>query len=569
MLRNDEIYENFELLLRGGSPPEVRSYFKYSHSPDELIDKVLVWGHYFMAKYLRDTSPEFHRRLIQSYFSNKDEYIAAPRGFSKTTVIQLCMSYSVANNIDKFIVLVEKTFMEAAEVIKVIHDEFTENERILGVYGPVVGKPVDKVPIEYYTREARRDMVKAIREREAMGDIFINGVRIRAKGFDTTLRGLKSKEWRPTRIILDDVEKDEHINNPDQRKKYRDNYDKGVLPAIDIGGSVKMYGTILHMDSLLKNKIDQHSGIIYSAHEGDNPATAPEKSFLWLERWSRERLIAKRNSMMSEGKSSNAYSQEFLNNPLSEEDRVFKWAWLYESVDHEGKIYTAPKSRMTVDEFKKRRKMVTLNGYAQIDAGDSTGLTADWTGSVVNLVDQNNYRYMVSVKRQRLNINGLIDLIFEIWKTWHQYGLLEIGVEKKAYEDQVKPLLDQEKQRRQEYPNVVELKPMGRSKENRISGALQGFIENDKYIFLGHNVNGVFVPVENTMDLLEELYNFPSSKNDDISDALAYGKDMIVVPFADQNAPTATHVPQDDPWEQDVNPMAGPSFHSDPGDPFA
>ena len=116
------------------------------------------------------------------------------------------------------------------------------------------------------------------------------------KGFNASIRGLKSREWRPSRIILDDVEDDEHIDNPDQRKKYIDNYNKGVQPAVDIDGVIKMTGTILHQDSLLKNLVESHNGEIFRAYD---PAD-PKNTLLWPERWTYELLEEKRISMASQ-----------------------------------------------------------------------------------------------------------------------------------------------------------------------------------------------------------------------------------------------------------------------------
>ncbi len=578
---NKEIYNDFELLLLDGNPVMIRSYFRsYSNNNtknffanlDEIADKVLVWGHYFFINYLREESPAFHRELIKSFFSGKNEYNAAPRGFSKTTVIQLCMAYSIAHNLDKFIVLIEKTFYEASEVIKGVHDEFLQNERILKVYGQMVGKMPLSVKVMRNSIENKKKKVESVeaRKREAMGDVFINGVRIRGKGFNTTIRGLKSGEWRPTRIILDDVEEDDHINNPEQRQKYRDNYDKGVQPAVDVIGSIKIYGTILHMDSLLKSKIDQHVGKIYRAHAGSDPATAPLSSFLWPERHSRERLIKKRNDMMSEGKSSNAYAQEFLNDPVSDEERTFKWDWLYENIpipQNPSKRYNVPKNRMSTTKFNVLRKRTVLNGYGLIDSGDSTNSYSDWTGAVVVFVDPNNYWYVVSAERFKLNITDQLDIVFNMWKNWRSTGLISIGVEKKAFTDQFKPLLDPEKTRRQLYPVVEELKPMGRNKENRIRGALEGIFQSDKVIFVcDREEHGKWLVPEGMMALLEELYNFPSAKHDDLSDSLAYIEDVKEIPFENQREVVPHHAPVDDAFMEDTQNIGGTI--NDPGSSY-
>ena len=244
---------------------------------------------------------------------------------------------------------------------------------------------------------------KTVKNKEASGDVFINKVRLRGKGFNSSVRGLKTRAWRPTRIILDDVEEDEHISNPEQRQKYENNYNKGIQPAVDVDGSIKVYGTILHQDSLLNNLIANHGGKIFRAHEGSDPATAPRDTFLWWERWNRERLIAKRNDMKSAGQSTSAYAQEYLNDPISDDERTFKFEWLWEMIpkpDNPLQSYRVPTQRITMEEFEKIRRKTTINVYAMVDCADATTAGADWTGCVVVAVTPNGARFRLDVRRE-------------------------------------------------------------------------------------------------------------------------------------------------------------------------
>lgn len=529
----DDLY----LLIENQQWAAIRTFFNIYGTEEELIDKVLLFGHFFLSHYLRDVSPPFHRELIRKFFSQKNEYTAAPRGFAKTTVQQLCIIFSCVNRFDRFIVLIEKTFTEASEVLKAVRDEFADNHKLALVYGNM-----------FDTAETKQ-LDRAVKNADSKGDIFINGVRLRAKGFNSSIRGLKSREWRPSRIICDDIESDEHIANPEQRKKYIDNYNKGIQPAVDIDGSIKITGTILHQDSLLKNLIDAHEGDIFRAYDPANP----QETLLWPERWSFERLEAKKRDMAAQGLASNAFAQEYLNDPVGDDERTFKYSYLFEHIPepiNKDLRYRVPAKRISMDDFSDLRKRFVFNGYAMIDVADVTTAGADYTGVVVIFVDQNNNRYVVDVRRERRNVKELIDLIFEIWEEWSPVGLNAIGVEKKGYGDQILPMFEEEKRRRQVYPIIQELKPMGRSKENRIKGSLQGFYETGKFIHVGrYDKDGYFKPVGDTMDLLDELFDFPSAKKDDLSDALAYSADMVVVPFGDEREDIVYRDPQDDPFE--------------------
>jgi len=532
-----KLKEDLELLVEVQNWAAIKTFFSVWKNDDERIDKVLLFGHFFLDHYLRSESPAFHRNLIRKFFSNQNEYTAAPRGFSKTTITQLCIIFSCVNKMDHFIVLIEKTFNEASEVLKGVRDEFVDNTKILVVYGNLFENIETKV------------LEKMVKNADSKGDIFVNGVRLRAKGFNSSIRGLKSREWRPSRILLDDVEEDDHIDNPEQRKKYIDNYNKGVQPAIDIGGTIKMTGTILHQDSLLKNLIDSHNGEIFRAYDPANPAT----TLLWPERWTFALLEAKKKDMASQGLASNAFAQEYLNDPVGDDERVFKYKWLFKSIpcpDDKEITYRVPAKRIIMQEFEEMRRTTVFNGYAMIDVADVVTAGSDYTGVVVVMVDKHNNRYRVHVAREKRNAKELIDLIFEVWSEWAPKGLNAIGIEKKGFADQILPMFEEEKRRRQVYPIIQELKPMGRSKENRIKGALQGYYETGKIISVGRiDEKGYFKAVGDTMDLLEELYNFPASRNDDLSDSEAYQADMVVVPYGDENEATIYKDPQMDPFE--------------------
>lgn len=165
---------------------------------------------------------------------------------------------------------------------------------------------------------------------------------------------------------------------------------------------------------------------------------------------------------------------------------------------------------------KEALKHVTCNRYAMIDVADTKKQGRDFTGVAVCDWSFDDKWYLQHLKRHRVNIKGLIDLIFWVWVNYHP---LSIGIEKKSFADQVRPLLDDECVKRGIYPVVVELEHRGRSKEARILGALQGRAEH-KRILLQEN------PMDDTDAFKEELWSFPRGRWDDLIDAVAYMEDI-------------------------------------------
>lgn len=80
----------------------------------------------------------------------------------------------------------------------------------------------------------------------------------------------------PTLIVCDDLENDENVNTPEQRKKLRDWFYKAVSKAGDTYTDIVYIGTLLHFDALLANvaknpsyKSVRYQGVISFATNGE------------------------------------------------------------------------------------------------------------------------------------------------------------------------------------------------------------------------------------------------------------------------------------------------------------
>ena len=88
--------------------------------------------------------------------------------------------------------------------------------------------------------------------------VTANGVRIEVAGSGKKLRGRGHGAFRPDLVILDDIENDEAVRNPEQRDKLDDWLKKAVL---HLGGAGQKFdvvyiGTILHYDSVLNRTLN-------------------------------------------------------------------------------------------------------------------------------------------------------------------------------------------------------------------------------------------------------------------------------------------------------------------------
>lgn len=472
-----------EVLASGAEAEKVREFFRPKGDINELVVKCVMWGHHFWPKYFTKPTPQFHYDLIRKFFSPGNDYTACPRGFGKTTIMQLCISYSCANGLDEFICLIEKTYTEASEVLEAIREEFKLNDEVLRVYGDLT---------KINPKGGIQDNI-----RDSTGDFFVNGVRLRGKGFDTPIRGLKSRHTRPTRVLLDDVESDEHIENIEQRQKYLNNYIRGIIPAVDNEtGVIKMYGTILHDDSLLNTLVTNHKGRIYRAWEGE------DRELLWPSNWTVEKLEQKRKEMRVSEKGDAGFYQEYFNEPISEEDQIFRREMF--------RYFNGAQIKELRD---KAHKIYTL-----VDPAISKRQTADFTAIITALVDSMNNVYVLEITRERMDPIETIKAIFAHYERWNP---VYVGIETTAYQKALKYFIEEEKRRTKstvQSMQVVEIKPI-MDKEAKIKKLQPKYAIANVY----HNSDDKNTPV-----LEQELLRFPRGAHDDCIDCLSNVIEIMV-----------------------------------------
>ena len=197
-------------------------------------------------------------------------------------------------------------------------------------------------------------------------DLEANGVKIEAIGSGKKIRGRRHKQWRPDLIVCDDLENDENVNTPEQRKKLRDWFYKAVSKAGDTYTDIVYIGTLLHFDALLANvaknpsyKSVRYQGVISFATNGElwdawesiftdlsndnrqedaleffqanREAMLEGTAVLWEEKLSYYDLMVIR---ISEGEAS--FNSEIQNDPIDPENCTFQEEW-FDFWDDEGK----------------------------------------------------------------------------------------------------------------------------------------------------------------------------------------------------------------------------------------
>ena len=208
------------------------------------------FGRAYFPHYFSRPSPEFHRELDAIWQQGvlKGRYpltaadtktisrlpgvrraVAAPRGHAKSTNLTFTGTrHSTLYGYKHYPIIISDSSEQAEGFLDNIRVEFEENTAILEDFGPLAGS-------------VWRSNVLVTK----------TNIKIEAIGSGKKIRGRKHRNWRPDLIILDDVENDENVRTPEQRKKLKDWFDKAVSKCGDDYTDIVYIGTLLHYDSLL------------------------------------------------------------------------------------------------------------------------------------------------------------------------------------------------------------------------------------------------------------------------------------------------------------------------------
>lgn len=267
-------------------------------------------------------TPQLHLEMWELLCSDEDRVaIAAPRGHAKSTAGTHC--YVLANicfRIKDHILIISDTEGQATNFLGDIKAEFLENEELRSLFN-----------IHKLAKDSTTEIIVE----------FTDGTRARilAKGSEQKVRGIKWRGKRPNLVVCDDLENDEIVMNEERRLKFRLWFYNALLQCGSSTCTYRVFGTILHLDSLLERIMPKLEGkdtvttelsqsgrgqedsswrsVRYKAHNEDF------SEILWSEQFSEERLKRIRQSYVEQG-FPEGYSQEYLNYPLDTTNTYFR-----------------------------------------------------------------------------------------------------------------------------------------------------------------------------------------------------------------------------------------------------
>lgn len=210
----------------------------------------LAWDdfEYFIGTYFPHYVRSPHKSALHRYLftrlpeivaSEKSETdaIAAPRGEAKSTLVsQLFVVWCLVTGRKRYPVIVMDSIDQAYPMLEAIKAELEFNPRLQMDFPEATGQG---------------------RVWQAGTIVTANNAKVQVAGSGKKLRGLRHGPYRPDLAVLDDIENDEQVRNPDQRDKLQSWLTKTVLPLGGAGAKfdVVYIGTILHYDSVLNRTL--------------------------------------------------------------------------------------------------------------------------------------------------------------------------------------------------------------------------------------------------------------------------------------------------------------------------
>lgn len=283
----------------GFAPEELTAEKKEERKGKARIDreffKRTYLGHYFSLE-----SFYAHGEVEALLESGLSEYypIAMPRGTGKSTTFNLadCVR-DICLGLKHYLIICSDTLDQAVEHLACIQLELECNARLREDFGDLKGSGD-------WSKEAF---------------VTANDVKVMALGRGQKIRGRRHRQWRPDKVILDDIENNETIRSPKQTKKIIKWITEEVIPALGANGVILHIGNLLSQRSalahFLKHELFADFARVYDVQDDAGHS-------LWPARWSDDDLARKRRLM-----GTLSYNKEMRNKP-EDEDGIIQRAWI-------------------------------------------------------------------------------------------------------------------------------------------------------------------------------------------------------------------------------------------------
>lgn len=507
-----------------------------------------MFGRVFFPHYCRQPFSRLHRYLFRQYGRQQhtpvlerrgENYaVAAPRGYAKSTIASLLLPlHDLVYRTEGYIVIVSATLKQSVGKLKSIRAELAANRMLRECFAPEI------------VRVTKRQLVA-------------NDIAVEAFSVGTELRGITYRQYRPTKIVIDDGEDSEAVESPEQREKLAEWFNE-VLENLGNGyTNIIVIGTLLHPDSLLANIVkrpDFESEVFRAVESFADDAALWEE---WRARFNdlsdSQRLRTARafferhDEQMRKGtrvlwpskesyyqlmcqlrtRSRKAFFKEKQNDPRHHEAQLFdpETFRYFRLTGPHGPQTDNPPHGAPPATGNEPDRVVALDDLVRFGFLDSAlgGAESDFAAIVTVGRDEHGYVYVLDVWMERAAPTRQVEKIFDLHEIWN-YRLF--GFEANCFQSLLaQPIEDERRRRRQAgrpWDLPIEQVTHRENKLRRIA-SLETLIANGWLLF-SRNLGE---------DFLQQAEQFPRGAHDDGLDALESAVTLARRNATDRATPT-------------------------------
>lgn len=435
---------------------------------------------YYLGHILENKTPDFHVEIRKLLFKHKRLGLAAPRGFAKSTNVQVIYAiYCLLYNDKEDILSISQSADMAEDWVRKIKFELEGNERIREDFGPI---------LQWGEKESKRWTASHLVIQDKKGNIFSQ---IRARGRGCQVRGL-----RPTKVFCDDLEDEELVRSEEQRRFLQEWFLGALLNVLKNDQQLVVIGTILHPLSLIANIINKKDS--FSSWNTKKYVALKDNTSLWPDRFPVEDLLRRKKEI-----GTYAFEAEFQNNPIASGVCLWKPEWI--------RRYTR---ELRPEDIKIK--------FAALDPAESEDKASDYSSMTCIGVGYDGNVYELETIRGHWGTWDLIDKIITFYVKWRP---IRFGIEEVAFQSFIKPVLIKESRDLKIVIPVESLslgKWTGKEKEKKMP--------RDKYtraLSVVHYWEQGMVYMKSP-DLVDEISMFPTGSNDDQVDSMVWAMKMMM-----------------------------------------
>ena len=447
----------------------------------------------------KSASPPFHYDLGKKLISTKPGARICnvlPRGFGKSVLMKAAIMHRMCftpEDQSMFMAWVAEEQGQSIDHVKYIRSHLETNQAIRYYFGNLCGADVGK-------RWTEKDLITT------------KGHRIIAKGTSQRLRGRAEVDTRYTGIILDDFESELNTKTAVRRDEIKQWIVSTVYPSLEESpgkeGWIWLSGTIVHYDAFLQNIVDG-----WQESEKKNKKYPWDVTFIraikdgkatWEEQFPISKLNQKRQEYIEAGKI-DKFAQEYLNDARDASSASFQM----DNINyHNYEFHTDGKFTYLKDD----QEMIPIYTYMGVDLAHTASSTSDYQVIVVMGMDANKNRYVIDYYHDKIPAFDMPEQILKMAKKYSP--IRRCAVETVGAQEMVRDMLERmaRKQKRL-LPGINKgvRPPHGIKKEDRLEMTLGSIINTKKlYIRKEHSA------------LIDEIFEFPKGKHDDLLDGLYY-----------------------------------------------